>query len=49
MRTELGQIGTYFDHFLDHFQSFFCLHDYQIITLKGIKAKNMTKTYRENV
>ena len=30
-------------------QSIFCLNDYQFIPLSGLKAKNITKTYRENV
>ena len=53
MRTLSGHIGAYFDFkfwtFFENFQSIFCLYDYQIIPLRGLKVKNMTKTYQENV
>ena len=49
MSTDLGQIETYFEHFFETFSKHFCLYDNQTILLKGLKAKNMTKSNREKV
>ena len=53
MSTGFGQIGTYFDRFLEHFQLhfkiIFYLYDHQIIPLRDLKAKNMTKIYVKTV